>query len=199
MRGCGHLWMRVYIVWSTTVKKKEKKRWLTFLDIHMLLIGHCSSTYIYLIMIDNVLRYYVSQGLPPWLYVPATLRTTYLDFYHSHKLSGHFGSIKFSNGYVATININVPLIMPHVPGCENPAIPGQIIDTKEPFEMFYWNLMGLFPVSIHGNKYILVITAYLMHWSEAITLLDSTTSTVASALLQHVIFSHGCPQQLLSN
>ena len=117
--------------------------------------------------------------------------------------------INFSIGYVpcikakvVEINIGIPPIMLHVLGCEKLAIHGRIIGpitVKEPFEMVHWNLMGPFPISIHDNKYILVITEYLAHWCEVVALPDSMASTVARALLQHIIFPHGCPQQLLSD
>ena len=42
-----------------------------------------------------------------------------------------------------------------------------------------------------------MITEYLTRWCEAVALPDSTASTVARALLQCIIFPHGCPQQLL--
>ena len=59
--------------------------------------------------------------------------------------------------------------------------------------------MDPFPTSINGNKYILVITEYLTRWCEAIALSDATANSVAQALLQRVIFPHGCPHQLLSD
>ena len=57
--------------------------------------------------------------------------------------------------------------------------------------------MDPFPTSINGNKYILVITEYLTRWCEAIALSDATANSVAQALLQRVIFPHGCPRQHL--
>lgn len=71
------------------------------------------------------------------------------------------------------------------------------ITIQEPFELVGWDLMGSFPTSLHGNKYILVITKYLTHWCEATALPDLIADTVANALLQKLIFNHACPQQLL--
>ena len=55
------------------------------------------------------------------------------------------------------------------------------MNEKEPIEMVGWDLMGPFPVSLQGNKYILVITEYLTHWCKAVALPDSTPSTVVRA------------------
>ena len=70
---------------------------------------------------------------------------------------------------------------------------------SQPFELLRWDLMGPFPTSINGNKYILVITEYLTRWCEAAALPDATAHSVAQALLHKVIFPHGCPAQLLSD
>ena len=70
---------------------------------------------------------------------------------------------------------------------------------SQPFELLRWDLMGPFPTSINGNKYILVMIEYLTHWCEGVTLPDATTNSMAQALLHKVIFPHGCPQKLLSD
>ena len=59
--------------------------------------------------------------------------------------------------------------------------------------------MGPFPPSTKGNKYILVITEYLTRWREAEPLPDMAASTIATTLLQRVIFPHGCPTKILSD
>ena len=161
------------------------------------------------IMIDNIL-YYVSQGCPPRLYVPEALRPTYLDFYHSHQLSGHFGFHKLlhrirSMYYWPKLRQSISVFLQSCPTCQavkNPhSTSGSLtpITVKEPFEMVGWDLMGPFPVSLQGNRYILVITEYLTRWCEAVALPDATANTVARALLQRIIFPHGCPQKLLSD
>ena len=71
--------------------------------------------------------------------------------------------------------------------------------SKNHYELLGWDLMGPFPTSINGNKYILVMIEYLTHWCEGVALPDATTNSMAQALLHKVIFPHGCPQQLLSD
>ena len=71
--------------------------------------------------------------------------------------------------------------------------------SKEPFELLGWDLMGPLPTSINGNKYSFIMTEYLTRWCEEAALPDATPNSMAQALLQKVIFRHGCPQQLLSD
>ncbi len=66
--------------------------------------------------------------------------------------------------------------------------PLSLISVTHPFELVGWDLMGPFPMSAGGNRYIIVMTEYLTRWCEAQALPDSTASSVASALLHNVIF-----------
>ena len=161
------------------------------------------------IIINNILHF-VSQGQPPRLYVPEALRSTYLEFYHSNQLTGHFGFHKLlhrirSLFYWPKLRHSISRFLQACPTCQSMKSPQQAsgilqpITVKEPFELLGWDLMGPFPTSINGNKYILVITEYLTRWCEAAALPDATTHSVAQALLHKVIFPHGCPQQLLSD
>ena len=161
------------------------------------------------VMIDNVL-YYVSQACPPRLYVLEALRATYLDFYHNHQLSGHFGFHKLlhricSMYYWPKLWQSILAFLQSCPTCQDvktlQSTGGSLtpITVKEPFGMVGWDLMRPIPISLQGNRYILEITKYLTRWCEVIALPDSTASTVARVLLQRIIFPHGCPQQLLSD
>ena len=59
--------------------------------------------------------------------------------------------------------------------------------------------MGPFPESQEGNKFILVITKYLTRWAKTAAILDAKAMTIASKLLEKIIFPHGCPLQILSD
>ena len=59
--------------------------------------------------------------------------------------------------------------------------------------------MGPFPESQEGNKFILVITKYLTRWVETAAIPDAKAMTIASKLLDKIIFPHGCPLQILSD
>jgi hypothetical protein len=67
------------------------------------------------------------------------------------------------------------------------------ITVTPPFVLVGWDIMGPFPTSKQGNKYILVMTEYLTRWYEAEAIPNTSASTVANALLRKIIFPHGCP------
>ena len=74
------------------------------------------------------------------------------------------------------------------------------ITVSNRFELVGWDLvMGPFPTSLKGNKYILVIAEYLTRWCEATPLPNNSAKTVAEALLHKLVFNHSCPEQLLSD
>ena len=54
------------------------------------------------------------------------------------------------------------------------------------------------PISSHGNKYILVITDLCTKWIEAFPLKDMTAITLATTILNEVIFGYGVPSGLHS-
>ena len=161
------------------------------------------------IIINNILHF-VSQVQTPRVYVPEALHPSYLEFYHNSQLTGRIGFYKLlhrirSLYYWPKLPQSISQFLKACPTCQSMKAPQQSygtlhpIEVIEPFELVGWDLMGPFPTSIHGNKYILVITEYLTRWCEAIVLSDAMVSSVAHALLQRVIFPHGCPRQLLSN
>ena len=59
--------------------------------------------------------------------------------------------------------------------------------------------MGPFPISSHGNKYILVITDLFTKWVEAFPLKDTTATTLATTILNEVICRYHVPGGLHSD
>ena len=62
-----------------------------------------------------------------------------------------------------------------------------------PFERVAADIAGPFPVTRHGNKYILVVQDYFTKWLEIIAMSDQTTETVATCLIDHVLSKFGGP------
>ena len=152
----------------------------------------------------------MSQGESPRAYVPRDLRQTYLNFYHDHALSGHLGF------HWVLHKIHMHFFWPHMcqdvsnhvqqcTTCQSIKSTSQKvgmlcpIEVSHPFELVGWDLTGPFSTSESGNRYILVITEYLTRWCMATALPDPSATSIAQALLHHLIFPHGCPKQLLSD
>ena len=68
-----------------------------------------------------------------------------------------------------------------------------------PFEFVGVDVVGPFPTSARGNKYIVVFTDYLTRWVEAFACVDHTAKTIARLLLEEVVPRHGAPRVLLSD
>ena len=158
---------------------------------------------------DNVLLF-CQVGKEPRVYVPEQLRLSYLRFFHDHPLSGHLGFHKVLDkirckfywpglrhevaSYIKACNLCQAIKSPQVAqGLLHP------IQVQAPFEVVGWDIMGPFPESQEGNKFILVITEYLTRWAETAAIPDAKAMTIASKLLDKIIFPHGCPLQILSD
>ncbi len=160
-------------------------------------------------IIDNVIHY-ISQHSESRIYVPTQLRHAYLEFYHNHPFSGHLGFHKVLEKirlhyYWPQMRKSITTHLLDCTSCQQTKTPprnvGHLtpITVSAPFELVGWDLMGPFPETSRSNRYIIVMTEYLMRWYEATAVPDSSAHTVANTLLHKLILSHGCPKQLLSD
>ena len=74
-----------------------------------------------------------------------------------------------------------------------PIAPLGTIKTTEPFEKISWDIMGPLPISEQGNRYIVVVTDLFSKWVEAFAIRDTTSSTLATVLVDEVISRYGAP------
>ena len=61
------------------------------------------------------------------------------------------------------------------------------------------DIVGPFPTSNVGNRFLFVAIDKLTKWVETLASLNTTAKVTAKFLLQHIIFRHGCPQKFLTN
>ena len=59
--------------------------------------------------------------------------------------------------------------------------------------------MGPLPVTVRGNRFILVVTDLFTKWVEAFALQEMSSRTVARVLFKEVIFRYGTPKELHSD
>ena len=70
---------------------------------------------------------------------------------------------------------------------------------QHPFEMLGLDVVGPFPTTADGNKYLIVFTDYLTRWVEAFATPDHTAQRVAGLIVDAIISRHGCPAVLLTD
>ncbi|GBM36474.1 Retrovirus-related Pol polyprotein from transposon 412, partial [Araneus ventricosus] len=68
-----------------------------------------------------------------------------------------------------------------------------------PFERIALDILGPFPVTTKGNRYVLVLMDYFTKWPEAIPIPDQEASTVAEELVRSWISCYGVPMILHSD
>ena len=66
-------------------------------------------------------------------------------------------------------------------------------------QMVATDIMGPFPNSANGNKYILVASGYFTRWVEAYAIPNQEALTVARKLTDHMFCRFGLPEQLHSD
>lgn len=65
-----------------------------------------------------------------------------------------------------------------------------------PFERVGMDILGPFPSTRRGNRFVLVVSDYFTKWPEAIAVPNQEAETVASALVEHVFSRHGVPAEI---
>lgn len=80
-----------------------------------------------------------------------------------------------------------------------PNAPLGTISATYPFEKVSWDIMGPLPTSKSGNNYILVVTDLFTKWVEAFPLREMSSITLATVLVDHVIYRFGVPVVLHSD
>ena len=68
-----------------------------------------------------------------------------------------------------------------------------------PLQMVAMDIMGPFPISSQGNRYLLVVSDYFTRWVQAFGIPDQLATTVAHRLTNEIFFRFGLPEQLHSD
>ena len=73
------------------------------------------------------------------------------------------------------------------------------IEVEFPFEKAGMDLLGPFPVTDKGNKYIIVMVDYLTKWVETKALPNGTAKEVALFFAENVVLRHGTPKSVITD
>ena len=68
-----------------------------------------------------------------------------------------------------------------------------------PFDRLSTDILGPFPESTQGNKYVLAVTVYFTKWVEIFAIPDQSAVTCAGVIINKVIARFGCPYDIHSD
>ena len=137
--------------------------------------------------------------------VPLSQRRTILEQMHDVKTAGHLGITKTLNKirqsyYWPGLQSDVKS---YVSGCDicsrrkaplkSKRAPMQPVQVGFPLERIATDILGEFPETENGNRYILVVSDYFTKWTEAFPLRNMEAHTVAKLITNEVICRFGCP------
>lgn len=141
------------------------------------------------------------------LVIPESLRKDILLLYHDNELGGHFGR----NRMILSISDKLwwpgltKDIRKYIASCEQCQRYKSTFKCNRPlfssrprhiWETACIDLVGPFPESAKGNKYICVITDLFSKWAEAVPIPAKTEDVVANAIFTALICQHGIPQYI---
>ena len=136
---------------------------------------------------------------------PLKMRNEVLYQMHNSVLSGHLGRKKTKEKlsqrfywFEMREDINIWIAKCDVCGANKP--PGKTaraplgsMPTGAPWDRIATDLLGPFPITPRGNRYILTVTDYFTKWVEVFPVPDQTAVTCARFILNDVICRYGCP------
>ncbi|UYV71403.1 hypothetical protein LAZ67_8003004, partial [Cordylochernes scorpioides] len=166
------------------------------------------------VKIDNTLyrKNYDPMGKPWLLVIPRHLRQELLKNFHDSPTAGHLGFTKTYDRirkkyYWPGMYRTVRRYVAHCSDCQRrkhqPQLPSghlQPIPVPEvAFEKVGMDLLGRFPTSEGGNRWIIVCTDYLTKYAITKALPTSESMEVAKFFIEDVILKHGAPRELITD
>ena len=143
--------------------------------------------------------------------IPSSLRYEVLVACHDDPTAGHFGVFKtyekiraryYWNGMFKDIehwcNTCVDCAMKKMPRNKHKA-PLLPIPVDGAFDRVAMDILGPFPVTNSGNRYVIVFTDYYTRWPEAFALPSTEAPRIAWLLVNEILARHGSPRTLLSD
>jgi hypothetical protein len=157
-------------------------------------------------------RNYDPMGQQWLLVIPKQLRRDILTSLHDAPTAGHLGFAKtydrirrkyYWPGMYGTIRRYVS----HCRGCQRrkspPQLPpGQLQPIKPPDTPFFQvgiDLLGRFPTTRDGNRWIIVCTDYLTRFAVTKALATAEATEIAKFMVEEIILKHGAPSVMISD
>ena len=77
--------------------------------------------------------------------------------------------------------------------------PLQPIPVEGPFDRMAVDVLGPFPTSQRGNKYVVIFTDYFNKWPKAFAVTNADAPTTAKLFVEEILCRHSAPRKLLSD
>ncbi|GFW20908.1 retrovirus-related Pol polyprotein from transposon 412 [Trichonephila clavipes] len=148
-----------------------------------------------------------------WLpVIPKHLRADTLRHFHDAPTAGHLGFAKTYDRirkrfYWPGMYRNVVRYVMHCRECQRRKSvpqrpPGRLVPIPPaiaPFHRIGIDLLGRFPKSAHGNKWIIVCTDYSTRYAITKALPTAEVDEIAKFLLEEIILRHGAPRVIITH
>ncbi|UYV66998.1 hypothetical protein LAZ67_4003622, partial [Cordylochernes scorpioides] len=146
------------------------------------------------------------------LVIPKCMRPDILKEFHDVPTAGHLGFARTYDRirkryFWPGLYNSVRRYVAHCKECqrrkgENKLPAGKLIPIKPPsfpFQKIGMDLLGRFPLSDKGNRWIIVCTDYLTKYAIAKALPSGTAAEIATFILEEVILKHGAPREIITD
>ncbi|GFT85674.1 retrovirus-related Pol polyprotein from transposon 297 [Trichonephila clavipes] len=148
-----------------------------------------------------------------WLpVIPKHLRADILRHFHDAPTAGHLGFAKTYDRirkrfYWPGMYRNVVRYVMHCRECQRRKSvpqrpPGRLVPippATAPFHRIGIDLLGRFPKSAHGNKWIIVCTDYSTRYAITKALPTAEVDEIAKFLLEEIVLRHGAPRVIITD
>ena len=158
----------------------------------------------------NILYYRTGEN--NLLVIPNIYRSTLLLQYHDGHLGGHLSARKVTSKMIQKY-FWPDMLQDIKTWCKNCKICSSRKNTiksqiahlkpikppKSPMEITAMDVIGPLPLTMFGNKFILVFSDYLTKWPEAFAIQDQKAETIAKIFVEKIIFNYGAPKKLITD
>ncbi|UYV80731.1 hypothetical protein LAZ67_19001552, partial [Cordylochernes scorpioides] len=165
-------------------------------------------------IIDGILykKNYSTTGRPWLMMIPKHLRSEVMADLHDAPTAGHLGFARTYDKvkkrfYWPGLYRTVRQYVSHCRECQRrkklPRRPaGQLVSMpplEKPFYKVGVDLLGRFPVSKDGNRWIIVCTDYMTRYAITKAIPDGGAIETAKFLVEDVILKHGAPREMITD
>ncbi|UYV82343.1 hypothetical protein LAZ67_21001753, partial [Cordylochernes scorpioides] len=165
-------------------------------------------------LIEGILyrKNYDPMGKMWLLVVPKQMRINILREAHDSPMAGHLGFAKTYDRvrkkyFWPGMYRSVKQYVSHCRECQGRKgstgrPPGQLVPIPpvvRPFQRVGIDLLGRFPVSNNGNKWIVVATDYLSRYAMTRAIPNGSAEEVGKFMIEDVLLKHGAPRELISD